>query len=163
LEGPDPFWSDLVTTPARTITLPLAGPAGFFRVQDRATKTVQLFAATLSGAAERPTPVVTTGTGRGYLSIEAAASKAWYYVAYDKLQGDGTDAHIHGPADATAFAGVLAPLTAPTGRAGFIWGVINPATPALINAATAGNTYFNIHTTFAGGGEIRGQITAVVP
>lgn len=156
-------WTDLITTPGRSLAVPMVGPAGFFRVKDRATKVVQLFTATLSGQAERPTPVVTTGIGRGYLSIEAAAQKASYYVAYEQLQGDASDSHIHGPADATAAAGVLAPLAKPSGRSGSISGVIQPAAAGLITAATAGNTYFNIHTAFAGGGEIRGQITPFAP
>jgi len=156
-------WNDLVTTAGRRLVLPPAGPAGFFRVQDRATKVVQLFTARLSGEAERPTPVVTSGTGGGYLSIEVAAQKAWYYVAYDRLQGDAADAHIHGPADVNASAGVLVPLASPSGRSGVITGAINPAPAALINAATAGTTYFNIHTSFAGSGEIRGQLTPFVP
>jgi hypothetical protein len=156
-------WNDLVTTSNRSLTLPMAGPAGYFRVQDRTTKSVRLYTATLSGAAERPTPVVTTGTGRGYLSIEASAQKGYYHVAYDALQGDATDAHIHGPADANAFAGVLVGLTSPTGRAGVITGALNVLSADLINAANAGNTYFNIHSLFAGGGEIRGQITPFAP
>jgi hypothetical protein len=156
-------WNDLVTTSSRSLTLPMAGPAGYFRVQDRATRSVRLYTATLSGAAERPTPVVTTGSGRGYLSIEASERKGYYHVAYDALQGDATDAHIHGPADANAFAGVLVGLTSPTGRAGVITGVLNVLSADLINAANAGNTYFNIHSTFAGGGEIRGQITPFAP
>jgi hypothetical protein len=156
-------WNDLFTTTARSIALPMAGPSAFFRVQDRATKSVQLFTAILSGAAERPTPVVTTGAGRGYLSIEAATQKAYYFVAYENLQGDAGDAHIHGPADANTAAGVLVGLSAPSGRAGVLSGVISPASAALISAANVGNTYFNIHTAFAGSGEIRGQITPFAP
>jgi hypothetical protein len=156
-------WNDLLTIPGRSVTLPMAGPAGFFRIQDRATKTVRLYTANLSGAAERPTPVETTGTGRGYLSVDSAAQKAYYYVAYERLQGDASDAHIHGPADATAFAGVLVGLAAPTGRQGSISGIIDPTPAGLLSAVTGGNTYFNIHTAFAGGGEIRGQITPFVP
>lgn len=156
-------WNDLLTTTNRSLTLPMAGPAGFFRVRDRATRNVQLFTATLSGAAERPVPVVTTGAGRGYLSIEAATQKAWYYLAYENLQGDANGAHIHGPANANATAGVLAGLAAPSGRAGILSGVISPAAAALLTAAPSGNTYFNIHTAFAGDGEVRGQLTPLVP
>ena len=152
-------WNDLATTSARTLTVPMVGPVGYFRVQDRTTKTVRFFTASLSGAAERPTPVVTTGTGRAYLSIDAAAQKAYYFLAYQGLQGDASDSHIHGPADANSFAGVIVGLSAPSGRSGVITGVINPASSTLINAANAGNTYFNVHSSFAPGGEIRGQIT----
>lgn len=156
-------WNDLLTLPGRSVALPMAGPAGFFRIQDRAAKTVRLYTANLSGAAERPTPVETTGTGRGYLSVDSTAQKAYYYVAYEKLQGDASDAHIHGPADATGFAGVLVGLAAPSGRQGAISGVIDPTPAGLLSAVTGSNTYFNIHTAFAGGGEIRGQITPFAP
>lgn len=156
-------WNDLLTTSSRSLTVPMVGPVGYFRVQEKTSKNVQFFTASLSGAAERPTPVVTTGTGRGYLSIDATAQKAYYYLAYQALQGDASDSHIHGPADANSFAGVLVGLSAPSGRAGVITGVINPANATLINAANAGNTYFNVHTGFAPGGEIRGQITPFVP
>jgi hypothetical protein len=156
-------WNDLLSLPGRAVSLPIAGPGGFYRVQDRATKTVRLFTATLNGAAERPTPVDTTGTGRGYLSIEAAAQKAYYYVAYRDLQGDASDAHIHGPADANTAAGVIVGLSAPTGRAGAITGVLTSISSTLINSANAGTTYFNIHTAFASGGEIRGQLLPFSP
>jgi len=156
-------WNDLVTTPARTASLPMVGPAGYFRIQDRATKSVQLFTANLNGAAERPTPVETTGTGRGYLSIDATAQRAYYYITYDQLQGDAFDAHIHGPAGPSAAAGVLVGLTAPSGRAGVMTGVIQPTSATLTTPLAAGNTYFNIHTSFAPGGEIRGQIIPLAP
>lgn len=156
-------WNDLLTTSARSLTLPMVGPAGYFRVQDRATKTVQLYTATLSGAAERPTPIETTGAGRGYVAIEAAAQRTYYYVTYEGLQGDGLDAHIHGPADVNTAAGVLVGLNQPTGRAGVITGVISSTPAGVLSAAPAGNTYINIHTSFAPGGEIRGQVLRFFP
>ena len=86
----------MFTTAERTAKIPLAAPLAFFRIQDGATKTVRLYQATLTGAAERPTAVDTPAIGRGMLIVDG--TRATWVVSYSGLKGDATAAHVHGPA-----------------------------------------------------------------
>ena len=75
---------------------------------------------------------------------------------FKDLTGPATMAHIHGPAEAGANAGVIAPLAAATGTQ--ITGSVT-LTEAQVAELKAGKYYVNIHTAANKGGEIRGQIT----
>ncbi|MBI2925802.1 MAG: CHRD domain-containing protein, partial [Verrucomicrobia bacterium] len=86
-------WVDVLTTPDRTASVNLEGGQGFLRVVDRVTFTV-----TLSGAAERPTPVTTAGTGSGTLMLDG--NKLTVDITYSGLTGTVSAGHIHGPATA---------------------------------------------------------------
>lgn len=154
----DANWTDLATVTDRTASIPLTGATGFIRVQSKTTKSVKLFRAVLSGAAERPNPVTTTtATGLGWLALDGTT--ATYYLSYSGLSAPSTAAHVHSPADATAAAGVAFGLTGGAfgNTAGSFIGV---ATVNATQAAdiAAGKGYFNIHTTANPGGEIRGQL-----
>ncbi|MBI2927724.1 MAG: immunoglobulin domain-containing protein [Verrucomicrobia bacterium] len=149
----DADWVDVLTTPDRTASVNLEGGQGFLRVVDRVTFTV-----TLSGAAERPTPVTTAGTGSGTLMLDG--NKLTVDITYSGLTGTVSAGHIHGPATAEQATGVLQGLIPALGAAGGTAGTIKGE--VNVNSATAshminGLTYVNIHTSFAGGGEIRGQ------
>lgn len=155
----DAAWIDLKTTTARTAKIPLASPLGFFRVQDGSGKTVKLYQASLDAAQENNN-VTSPATGLGLLAVDGTT--ATYVVSYQGLVGTLNNAHVHGPAAAGVNAGVLFGINfAPVAgtRAGVISG------QATIDATAAGhieagNTYFNLHTSSFGGGEIRGQILA---
>ena len=109
----------------------------------------------LNGANERPTPVVTPAIGSG--TITRVGNKLFYNINYSGLSADATGAHIHGPADANATAGVLVPLSGAVGTSGTLSGVVTLSAAGL-GALVDGLTYVNIHTTLNGGGEIRGQV-----
>lgn len=149
-------WVDLLTVNSRSFNLPRVGDTAVFRLVDATSKNVQLFAAVLTGAAERPNPVDTPATGEGWAALDG--DTLTWYVVYRDLKGPLTLSHIHGPADANSAAGVIVDLT-PT--PGATRGVISGS--ALVgqtvkDALTQGRAYFNIHTTVHGGGEIRGQL-----
>lgn len=110
--------------------------------------------ATLSGANEVP-PVSTTGSGAAQLSL--LGNQLLFDIRYANLAGDATAAHIHGPADTSTSAGVLVPLPTPSGRSGQLTGSLS-LSPQHLGYVIDGMTYINIHSTTAGGGEIRGQI-----
>lgn len=152
-------WVDLLTTSARTARIPRALPMTFFRIQDGATKTVALFKSVLNGANERPNPVTTPATGIGLLALDGTTASYW--VTYSDLKAAATAAHVHGPADANASAGVMFGVT-PVGAFGTQGVIAGTATVSAAQAAdiAAGKTYFNIHTSAHGGGEIRGQLLA---
>jgi CHRD domain-containing protein len=125
------------------------------------------FTASLSGAAERPTPVTTTATGSATVTIDDATSTIAFSVTVTGLLSP-TMAHIHvggvndaGPIAlsllATAppvgtFTGVL---TTGTGTAAQIVGETFATLAAKIRAGTA---YINVHTVANTNGEIRGQL-----
>jgi len=126
------------------------------------------FEADLTGAAERPTPVVTAATGDATFTSSTSGSTTTitYTVTVTGLSGPATAAHIHGPAGVSAAADPIVPLTITSqGTSGvIISGSFTSTGHATINMAQllthmlAGNTYINVHTTANPGGEIRGQI-----
>ncbi|HAB17784.1 MAG TPA: CHRD domain-containing protein [Verrucomicrobiota bacterium] len=153
----DANWIDLQTVNTTSASIPLATPGGVFQVQDATTKTVKLFKVSLNGANERPTPVTTTAKGVGFAALDG--NFLTYAVSYEGLQGDAKFAHIHGPADANTAAGILVTLTAasPLATGGYFIGQA-PLDAGLRANIEGGMTYFNVHSTVFGGGEIRGQL-----
>lgn len=128
------------------------------------------FAATLTGAAERPA-VTTTATGTSTVTINDANSSITFNVSVTNLLSP-TMAHIHvgstsqdnpvfalsllATAPATGvFTGVLAAGTAAGSS------VVGGETFATLAAAIrSGNAYINVHTVANPGGELRGQLVA---
>ncbi len=145
-----------------------------------------LYSTTLSGAAESP-PNASPGTGSVLVTIDDVLQTMRVQASFTGLTGNTTAAHIHGmtaaPGTGTAgvitttpsFVGFPAGVTsgsmdqtydltlASTYNATFVTaqGGVNGARLALLNGLTSGTTYFNVHTTTFGGGEIRGFLTAV--
>lgn len=98
------------------------------------------------------------GKGTAEITVDSATKKLTFVVNFEGLSGDAVAAHIHGPADAGANAGVEVNL-------GQIGGLKSPMkgeatlTDAQLADIGAGKTYVNVHTAANKGGEIRGQIT----
>jgi hypothetical protein len=119
--------------------------------------------ASLSGLAERPTPVVGTASGTATLMVES--DTLTFNIQYEGLTGPATAAHIHGPAPASGSAGVLIDL-APFNGVGFGTNGTFSGTvvisPTQRNHLLTAQAYLNIHTAANPGGEIRGQIAPVV-
>ena len=127
------------------------------------------FEADLTGAAERPNPVVTSATGNATFTVQtngATTTVTYLVVVSGNLSGPLTAAHIHGPGGVNDAVGIIVPLTvsstATTGTV--VQGSFTTTGHATINMAQllvhmlAGNTYVNLHTAANPGGEIRGQI-----
>ena len=125
--------------------------------------------ATMNGASEAPTPVATPATGQFEGTLNDTNDNMTFTLTYSGLVGTMTQSHIHRGA-----VGVAGPI---------IYWLANGNVPSPINGCTdptplgggcgfigtdvtdlqAGNLYANLHSTFAPGGEIRGQITSAVP
>jgi hypothetical protein len=99
--------------------------------------------------------VTSAGKGSATASLDTATKTLTWTVDYSGLSGSATAAHIHGPADPGANAGVVVPFT------GNLASPINGSatlTDAQIAQLEAGKWYVNIHTEANKGGEIRGQL-----
>lgn len=122
---------------------------------------VEVYTATLTGAAERPNPVTTTTTGTASVTvIDNLVSWVVNVVDIDSL----TLGHIHrGVADSAG--GVMvnlapAPLNVVnyTGIAAQGSAVVHDT---VLTHMRNGAAYINLHTLDNGGGEIRGQLVRV--
>lgn len=136
-----------------------ANTGGEIRGQIRPRSTAIPLSASLSGAAERPTPVDTPGVGSGSFALEG--SVLHFNIRYSGLKAVANNAHIHGPATAALAAPVLISLVPFNGGAfgtnGSLAGSV-VVTDAQRAAILEGRTYVNIHSVEHGGGEIRGQL-----
>ena len=145
------------------------------------------YIATLSGAAENP-PNASAGTGFASVDWDTVARTMHLIVDFSGLTGTVTAAHIHccvappgnvGVATRTPTfldfpSGVTAgsydhtyDMTDPgSWNPGFITnngGTVGSAEAALFAGLAQGRSYFNIHTTFRPGGEIRGFLQVPEP
>ncbi len=159
----DPLWQNASATNGNTASFPTTGTQQFFRVSDLAGNPAIPFTVHLTGDAERPTPVSTSGTGAGILSLEG--NTLHFNVSYAGLSSAASAAHIHGAATVSEFAGILIDLGTYNGGRwgtdGVLFGSIT-LTPLQKALFLDGRTYINIHTATHPGGEIRGQIAPVV-
>lgn len=131
------------------------------------------FSASLTGAAERPTPVTTTATGSFGLQIRDLSATTGV-IRFELLVSGAdsvTDAHIHA-GDANTAGPVIVALFGPSaGTPQGTTGVLSQRDITRSTTLTAGNTfdglvarirngtaYVNVHTKRFPGGELRGQI-----
>lgn len=128
--------------------------------------------ASLNGANEAPTPVVTPAVGQFEGTLNDTNDAMTFTLTYSGLVGTMTQSHIHRGA-----AGVAGPIIywlANGNVASPITGCTDPTPLGATNGSCGflagdltdlqgGNLYANLHSTFAPGGEIRGQITSAVP
>lgn len=130
------------------------------------------FSASLSGANEVPAAVSTAASG--VAEFEALPDGTIDYSVDVQNMTGILMGHIHGPAGATANAGVLVWLypegaTSPGSPTGAVSGrlargsfgaaqVTGMGMDSLVVLMRTGNVYVNLHTSANRGGEIRGQI-----
>lgn len=132
--------------------------------------------------------VTTSGTGSGTVDYDDIGHLLTLQGSWSGLTGNTTISHIHLPT-ATPFTGTAGVVITPGNLVGFPAGVTSGsysnafdmtlaatypaafitanggttagAEAAVANAFSQGRAYWNIHTSFAGGGEINGFLTAV--
>ena len=103
-----------------------------------------------------PGPGVTSsGKGTATATLDTNNKTLTWTVDYAGLSGPATAAHIHGPADPGANAGIVVPFTG--NLASPIKGSAT-LTDEQIAQLEAGKWYVNIHTDANKPGEIRGQL-----
>jgi hypothetical protein len=144
------------------------------------------FTANLNGANEEP-PISSLGTGTSLVTLDTILNTLRIQGTFSGLTGTSTVAHIHSATTVpgSGNAGVATVPTLPgfpvgvqsgsfdtvldltqpgSYRAVFITdngGTTATAQAALTASLGAGTAYFNIHSSFATGGEIRGFLTPV--
>lgn len=99
--------------------------------------------------------IASQGKGMATASLDTATKTLTWTVDYSGLSGPATAAHIHGPADPGANAGIVVPFT------GNVASPIKGSatlTDEQIAQLEAGKWYVNIHTDANKAGEIRGQL-----
>lgn len=145
-----------------------------------------IYTTQLSGASEEP-PNASPGTGSVTVGFDIATHTLTIDVTFSGLLGTSTNAHIHCctalPEQGTAGVATMTPTfvgfpsgvtsgtyhhvfdtsLASTWNTGFVnsHGGIAGAEAALLAALDNGQAYFNLHSTFAPGGEIRGFLQPV--
>ncbi|MES2605152.1 MAG: autotransporter domain-containing protein [Pseudomonadota bacterium] len=142
----------------------------------------QIFKVTLSGANENP-PVTTNGSGSAIVAFNTTTHELRVSARFLGLTGNTTASHIHCCVAPTANGGVATttptfvgfPIgvtagswdntynmtAAGTWNAAFVTangGTTAGAEAALLAGALSGQSYLNIHSSFAAGGEIRGTL-----
>jgi hypothetical protein len=145
------------------------------------------YSATLFGAAENP-PINSPGAGVAYVTIDTDANFYRVDVTWSGLVGLTTVAHVHCCVDPPGNVGVATPTPSfpgfPVGvtsgsysrtfdttlasswNAAFVTangGTLAGAEAALAAGLAAGRAYFNLHSQFAPGGEIRGFLGVPEP
>ena len=116
---------------------------------------------TANGANERPNPVTTTASGDLNGEYNSDTKRLSYTITWNGLTVPPSAAHFHGPADASAAAGIVIPIRLPAG-AGTTGTVTRDTTLTTEQESQllGGLWYYNIHTPTYPNGEIRGQVTA---
>src|SRR5690242_4194675 len=97
--------------------------------------------------------IASSGKGTATASLDTNTKTLTWTVDYSGLSGPATAAHIHGPADPGANAGIVVPFTG--SLASPIKGSAT-LTDAQMTQLEAGKWYVNIHTDANKGGETRG-------
>jgi hypothetical protein len=130
-----------------------ANPGGEIRGNIRVNGPIRL-KATLSGAAERPTPVTSAGTGTFAGIIDPVTRVLNYTVTYSGLTPSA--GHLHRINNSTTGNG---PVEIPFASLGSpIIGTATLTTATRVDSLLNGFYYANLHTPANPGGEIRGDI-----
>ena len=112
------------------------------------------FTSTLNQAQETP-PTGSPATGVGCVTLDTSTNQISWNVTFTGLLGAQTAGHIHQGAPGVA-GGIIVAIPGGSPSIGSA-----ALTPAQVVQLTAGNYYFNIHSTVFPGGEIRGQILPI--
>jgi CHRD domain/PEP-CTERM motif len=117
---------------------------------------INLFA-TIDGAQETP-PVATPATGTASITYNDVSNQLDWTITFSGLLGTINNAHFHGPAPVGVPAGVRVgiPFTAGVTADTLVGSAI--ISEAFETELLGQLWYINIHSTFAPGGEIRGQV-----
>lgn len=119
--------------------------------------TIDLFASIDGDQANAGAGTGSLGTGTGIMTLDDMSNLFSWDIEWSNLTGTVTNAHFHGPAALDQNAGVQVGIDF----------TMNPTSGSTtlsdiqVSDLLAGLWYINIHSDFAPGGEIRGQVQVV--
>jgi hypothetical protein len=118
-------------------------------------KQLTFFAVLNGGQVVPPSP--SNAMGVGFLTFDERTKRVCYSISYSPLQGNETEAHLHGapPGETNAVLYDLTPLGTPKVNC------LGPIKPVEEKLLKQGRMYINIHTDVFVAGEIRGQVLPV--
>lgn len=146
----------------------LLGVAFFACGDDDSTAPTERYIVALTGAAERPNPVVTTGSGNAIVTVHSpdtiefdlsvagldSVTAAHFHAGGSDVAGPIMFFVFSGPATGLGFTGRLS--SGFVTRTSTFSGVFT--FDSLLTRIRAGTTYLNVHTRRNQPGEIRGQV-----
>ncbi|HUV33000.1 MAG TPA: CHRD domain-containing protein [Devosiaceae bacterium] len=132
--------------------------SGLSAVTAARAETISLVA-DLSGASSVP-PNDATGTGRAGATFDTDTRVLRWQVTYEGLSGPMVGAHIHGPSEPGANAGIVVGFD-PIGVSPIIGSFELSEAQAV--ELLEGLFYVNLHTALHPGGEIRGHLIETGP
>ena len=118
---------------------------------------LEAFTAVINGAQEAP-PVASPSQGVGFMTLNTTTSTLCWAISYSPLGGEESVAHFHGPASPGQSADIVVNVTpspSPIGSPKNGCAVLDKPT---IKNLRKGLLYFNVHSSIAATGEIRGQV-----
>jgi hypothetical protein len=139
-----------------TRTLAAAAALAMLGIAGASAETMRMRTA-LSGQAQNP-PVDTKASGVADLTYDTTSKTLAWTITYKDLKAPATAGHLHGPAGASANAGVMVPFADASKSP--IKGAVR-LSDSQAAELMAGQIYVNIHTSAHPTGEIRGQIVPV--
>jgi hypothetical protein len=121
-----------------------------------ASADIVTFRYTMEGAQEVP-PVTTTATGHGVARVDTVTRFVECHAYFENLVGTSNNAHLHGLSARGVNSSPMIQFTFTIGTSGTAQGT-GTLTAAQVTGILNGLSYVNIHSSFKGGGEIRGQV-----
>src|SRR5947209_18199438 len=119
------------------------------------------YTAVLTGTQQVP-PNTSPATGSATVVLSADQTQIAVTVTFSGLTAPAIASHIHDGAPGTNGPVVIPFPGFPNATSG-TYSQTFPITPALVAELQAGNLYINIHTATFPGGEIRGQLSLLLP
>ena len=134
-----------------------AAPGGSTSTEDDGAEEGIVLTAELTGAAEKPDPGDTDGTGKASVTIKTSNNEICFELAVDKI-AEANAAHIH-RGDSETAGPVVVELTAPVEGSSSGCSAVQAE---LANEIAAGpqDFYVNVHNAEFPKGAVRGQLAA---
>lgn len=145
------------------IALPLIAAALATVASTPASAAIFIFTGTLSGANEVPANA-STATGNFVATLNDVANSISVVINFAGLTANASAGHIHCCVPVGVNAPVVVPFSGfPAAMSGTYTNTFTGLSGTNVNGIKNGLAYINIHNASFPGGEIRGQLAAVVP
>ena len=118
---------------------------------------LEAFTTVINGAQETP-PEPSPAQGVGFITLNTTTSTLCWAISYSALAGTETVAHFHGPGSPGQSADIVVNVTPSPSPIGSPKNGCVTIDKTTIKNLRKGLLYFNVHSSVAPLGEIRGQV-----